>query len=74
VPKFLELTKRSTGEVDDAQRRATVRELLDGVTAMGYVGLIAPQPVVWIHAKDVALRNEIPIADWGLNFDETSWR
>jgi hypothetical protein len=41
---------------------------------MGYIGLIAPQPVVWIHAKDVALRNEIPIADWGLNFDETSWR
>jgi hypothetical protein len=74
VPKFLELTKRSTGEVDDAQRRATVRELLDGVTAMGYVGPIAPQPIVWIHAKDVALRNEIPIADWGLNFDETSWR
>jgi peptide/nickel transport system substrate-binding protein len=74
VPKFLELAKRSTGEMDDAQRRATVRELLDGVTAMGYIVPIAPQPVVWIHAKDVVLRNEIPIADWGLNFDEISWR
>jgi peptide/nickel transport system substrate-binding protein len=74
MPQFLDLARRSTGEMDDGQGRATVRELLDGVTAMGYIVPIAPQPVVWVHSKEVALRNEIPIADWGLNFDEISWR
>ncbi len=74
VPRLTELAKQSAGEMDDAKRRALVKEIFDTITNIAYMVPITAQPAFWVHSKDVALSGDVTFSAWGLQAHQISWK
>ncbi len=74
VPRLSELAKASAAEMDDAKRRAIVREIFDTVTGIAYMAPITAQPALWVHSKDITLSGDTTFAAWGAMAYQIGWK
>ena len=74
LPRLTELAKASAAEMDDAKRRAIVREIFDTVTNIAYMMPITAQPALWVHAKDVAISGDTTFSAWGAMAYQIGWK
>ncbi len=72
-PKLHELARLGLKTVDQATRKAAVRELMDRTTSEAYAIPVAPIPLVFLHISDLKINN-LRYEPFGLLPSDLNWK
>ncbi len=73
-PQFFDIAKRANLEMDPDKRKDLVSKLFDEVTKMHYIVPLTPGSNVYVHSKDVKMREGWPSNGYGFTMSEVSWQ
>ena len=72
-PKLHELARIGLTTVDEAKRKAAVRELMDRSAEMAYALPIAPIPLVFLHTSDLKI-GALAYDAYGIRPSDLNWK